>query len=459
VIPTGERGGRSLRAMLQAGRTTLPPGPHRMPAALQSVLIWTASQWMQQRCHRRYGSVFSIYAAPLGRMVYLADPADIKDVFAGDPSVFHAGEVAAPVRGVLGASSVLLLDDAPHRERRRLMMPPFHRDAVAAHATLMAEIAAAEIARWPVGTPFPMVPRMSALTLAVILRIVVGARDPERLSRLHTAIIELTELRTIDHLALLYPGLIGRGPWRRMRRRLDAADALLYAEIRERRADPALADRTDVLAMIIRAGGGLSDEDLRDQLVTLLVAGHATTATTLAWLFERLVRHPGVLRRAVAAAEGDGPEDRDYLDAVVKETLRSRPIGGAVARKLTRPVSLAGFQLPAGVIVAPTMGLVHADPRVYPEPESFDPDRMLGATLSPSTWLPFGGGARRCLGATLAMAEMRIVLREVLRRVELATTTEPAERQRSRHGTLSPHRGGRVRVRARRADPPAGYPD
>jgi cytochrome P450 len=405
---------------------------------------------MQERCHRRYGPVFSIYAAPLGRMVYLADSTDIKDVFAGDPSVFHAGEVVAPARGLLGPSSVLLLDGQPHRERRRLMMPPFHRDAVARHAALMTGLAAEEIDRWPVGAPFAMGPRMSALTLEVILRIVVGTSDPARLARLHTAITQLTELRTIDQLALLYPQLIGHGPWRRLRRRLAAADELLYTEIRERRADPALADRADVLAMIIRGGGRLTDADLRDQLVTLLVAGHGTTATTLSWLFERLVRHPEVLRRAVRAADGDEPEGRDYLDAVIKETLRVRPIGGAVARKLTRPVSLAGYDLPAGVVVAPTMGLVHADPRHYPDPQRFDPDRMLGATLSPSTWLPFGGGARRCLGATLAMAEMRIVLREVLRRVELATTTEPDERQRSRHGTLTPHQGALVRVRARR---------
>jgi cytochrome P450 len=229
------------------------------------------------------------------------------------------------------------------------------------------------------------------------------------------------------------------------------ADRLLRAEIADCRADPALAERTDVLAMLVRAtdedGRGMTDTELRDQLMTLLLAGHETTATALSWTFERLVRHPDVLARAVRAAE-DG--DDEFLDAIVRESLRVRPVIFDVARKLSAPVELAGHRLPAGVTVAPAIGLVQRAARHWPDPLRFDPDRMVGAALSPTTWLPFGGGGRRCLGATFAQVEMRVVLREVLRRVELAPTTARSERQSAKHITLVPHRGARVRVNARR---------
>jgi cytochrome P450 len=232
-----------------------------------------------------------------------------------------------------------------------------------------------------------------------------------------------------------------------VRRRIQEADRLLYAEIAERRADPDLALRTDALAMLARAadqdGRTMTDSELRDQLMTLLVAGHDTTATGLSWALERLTRHPAVLAKAVRAAEAD---DTEYLDAVAKEALRNRPVVFDVGRILKQPVEIAGYQLPAGVMVAPGVGLVHSDDRIYPDADRFDPDRMIGATLSPTTWLPFGGGARRCLGATFAMAEMRVVLREVLRRVDLATTTARGEGQRVKHVILTPKRGARITV-------------
>ena len=226
------------------------------------------------------------------------------------------------------------------------------------------------------------------------------------------------------------------------------ADRLLYAEIAERRADPNIADRTDALAMLIQASGdAMSDKELRDQLITLLVAGHDTTATGLAWALERLTRHPEILAKAVAAAEAGDAGD-EYLDAIGKETLRIRPVVPDVGRILKEPVEVAGYQLPAGVMVVPSITSVHPDPNVYPEPDKFDPDRMVGATLSPTTWFPFGGGNRRCLGAGFAMVELRIVLREILRRVELSTTTEPGEKTRLKHVIMTPKRGGRITVRA-----------
>jgi cytochrome P450 len=234
---------------------------------------------------------------------------------------------------------------------------------------------------------------------------------------------------------------------------------LLYDEIAERRADPNLAERTDALAMLVQAGNaderGMSDKELRDQLITLLVAGHDTTATGLAWALERLTRHPDILAKAVAAADAGDAAGDEYLDAVAKETLRIRPVVPDVGRILKEPVEVAGYRLPAGVMVVPSITLVHDSADLYPEPDRFDPDRMVGATLSPMTWLPFGGGNRRCLGAGFAMVEMRVVLREILRRVELSTTTEAGEKTRIKHVILTPHRGGRITVRGRRSVPSA----
>lgn len=428
----------------------LPPGPP-LPAMVQAALMMRYWPRFVEACRRRYGNVFTLRILSMGSWVYLGDPNDIKTVFAGDPAVFHAGEANSLLGVMLGDSSVLILDDDAHRVRRRQMMAPFHRDAVAARTETMAAIAAANIGTWPVGVEFAVAPKTAEITLEVILRTVIGAGDPDRLAALRTVMPRLLDIGGWETLALANPTLLGRRPWRGLRRRMQEADRLLYAEIAERRADPDLDRRTDVLAMLIRAvdehGRAMSDHELRDQLMTLLVAGHETTATGLAWALERLTRNPAVLAKAVAAAAD--PTGDEYLDAVVKETLRIRPVVFDVGRKLTRPAELAGYRLPAGTMIVPGIGLVHADARVYPDPEHFDPDRMLGAVLGPTTWLPFGGGNRRCLGATFATVEMRVVLREILRSVQLDTTTAKGEGQRVRHVTLVPRRGARIRVRAR----------
>ena len=333
------------------------------------------------------------------------------------------------------------------------MLPAFHRDAVARQAAVMAEIAAANIATWPVDTDFPVAPKMSEITLEVILRTVIGASDPARLAALREVMPKLLNVTPWASLAIASPNLQRFGLWRSLRRNMEEADRLLYAEIADRRADPDLATRTDALAMLVRAGqddGGTDDRpELRDQLMTLLVAGHDTTATGLSWALERLTGHPAILDKAVRAAEAGGrPAGDEFLDAVAKETLRIRPVVFDVGRVLKEPVELAGYRLPPGVMVAPGIGLVHSSSEQYPHPDRFDPDRMVGATPGPTTWLPFGGGNRRCLGATFAMVEMRVVLREVLRRVELSTTTAAGERQKVKHVILVPHRGARIRVRA-----------
>ena len=419
-------------------------------------------------CTRRYGSAFTLRVATMGTMVYLTDPADIKTVFAGDPSIYHAGEANSMLSGLLGETSVLVIDGDLHRDRRRLMLAPFARDAVARQAGLIAEIAADNIGDWPVGTTFPVAPKMSQITLEVILRTVIGASDPARLAALREVMPRLLSVGPWETLAITNPKLMGRRPWRTVHDALAEADRLLYAEIADRRADPELAQRTDALAMLIQAGRAnpgdgreMTDRELRDQLMTLLVAGHDTTATGLSWALERLTRHPTILARAVRAArDGDAADTAphvrdDYLDAVVRETLRIRPVVFDVGRILKEPVELAGHRLPAGVMVVPGMVVVHASDAHYPHASRFDPDRMLGATPSPSTYLPFGGGNRRCLGATFAMVESRVVLREILRRVELDTTVRPGERRRLKSVIFVPHRGARVRLRSRR-DAPAG---
>jgi cytochrome P450 len=415
-------------------------------------------------CRRHYGSVFTLRVAGIGTLVYLDEPADLKAVFAGDPRIFHAGEANSMLAGLLGSSSVLVIDEDVHRDRRRLVMAPFHRDAVARQSGVIAELASANIASWPVGTEFAVAPYMSRLTLEVILRTVIGASDPTRLAQLRAIMPRLLTLSAWQTLAVANPRLQSRRPWRTVRRHIAEADRLLYAEIADRRADPRLGERTDALALMIRRRAGaerpgdvfasseaMTDTELRDQLMTLLVAGHDTTATALSWALERITRHPEVLRRAVAAAHASAsgdPAGDDYLDAVGREVLRIRPVVFDIGRMLTEPTDVAGYRLPAGVMVAPGIGLVHASAERYPDPGRFDPDRMVGATPGPTTWLPFGGGNRRCLGATFALAEMRIVLREVLRRVELATTTAPDERQRVKAVILVPHRGARITVRA-----------
>lgn len=408
-------------------------------------------------CRRRYGDVFTLRVAAMGTMVYLADPADIKVVFAGDPTIFHAGEANSVLSSLLGDSSVLVIDEDEHHERRRQMLPSFHRDAVSRQIEIMTEIAAANVAGWPVGTTFPAAPKMAEITLEVILRTVIGASDPARLAALRSVMPRLLSVGPWETLALASPDLQRRRPWRGLRRNVEEADRLLYAEIADRRADPDVATRTDVLAMLVRsadeAGNSMTDRELRDQLMTLLVAGHETTATALSWALERLTRHPAVLDRAVQAARTG---DDEYLDAVAKETLRIRPVVFDVGRVLKQPVEFAGHRLPAGVMVAPGIGLVHERDDVYADADRFDPDRMLGVMLGPTTWFPFGGGNRRCLGATFAMVELRIVLREILCRVELFATTAAGERQRVKHVTLVPHRGARICVRAVREVPAVG---
>jgi cytochrome P450 len=426
---------------------TLPPGPP-LPALAQAGLIWLMPLRFLDRCHRRYGDRFTLRVPGLGTMVYLVDSDDIRTVLRADPAIFHAGEANMPLAEILGSTSVLVVDDEKHRRSRGMMLPAFHGDAVRKQLADMVDITAEDVAHWPVGEQFPLLSRTRAITLEIILRTVIGVHDEGRLAALREALPPMVEIGS--PLELLPPPRLLRnvGLWRRRKQNKARARALLLEEIARCRHDPNLAQRTDALAMMVRTSDEdeqpMTDRELVDQVVTLLLAGHETTAAALAWTFERLTRNPALLTRTAQAAANS---DDAWLDAVCKESLRSRPVVWEIGRRLTEPVELAGYRLPAGTMLAPTIYLVHRDGRYYPEPEEFRPQRFLDKRADRSVWLPFGGGIRRCLGATFAQVEMRVVLREVLRRVELVPTTEPAEPVRVRHVTLVPHHGAMVTVR------------
>jgi cytochrome P450 len=398
-------------------------------------------------CQDRYGDMFTLRIAYEGTWVMLADPAAIKQVFTGDPKVFHAGEGNQVLEPVLGKSSLLVLDEKPHMSQRKLLLPPFHGARMQGYEQTMSEIAEREIATWPTGTPYELRPRMQAMTLEIILQTVFGVRGGERMGELRAALREFLDLTTSPQvllpLLLLGPSRVRKfGPFRR---RVDRVDELIYREIAERRAAADVEQREDVLSMLIAArhedGSPMRDEEMRDELLTLLVAGHETTATSLSWAVERLTRSPAKLER-LRAEVLEGREE--YLTATIQETLRLRPVISTVLRKLTEAVEIGGYELPAGITVAPSIYLVHRNPEVYPEPQRFLPERFLDNPPGTYTWIPFGGGVRRCLGASFAQFEMAVVLKELVKRHRIRPANPKPERVFRRAITETPRRNAEV---------------
>ncbi|HEX7293017.1 MAG TPA: cytochrome P450 [Solirubrobacterales bacterium] len=424
----------------------LPPGPP-LPRVLQTAIWSRQARRMLFACHERYGDMFTFQIAYEGTWVMLADPEAVKQVFTGDPRVFHAGKGNQILAPVLGRNSVLVLDEKPHMSQRKLLLPPFHGTRMQGYEQTMSEIAAREIESWPVGTPYELRPRMQAMTLEIILNTVFGVSEGERLAELRDALREFLDLTT-DPRKLL--PLIFFGPTRVMsyppfRRRVERVDALIYAEIDARRRAGDLEQRDDVLSMLVGAhhedGSPMSDEEIRDELLTLLVAGHETTATSLSWAVERLARHPAKLERLRDEVE-DGRDE--YLTATIQETLRLRPVISIVIRHLTEPVEIGGYELPAGVRVTPCVYLVHRNPEIYPEPDRFLPERFLDNPPGTYTWIPFGGGVRRCLGASFAQFEMAVVLRELVRRRHIRPADPRPERVFRRAITETPRHNATV---------------
>jgi cytochrome P450 family 135 len=436
---------------------SLPPGP-RTPAAVQM------AEWVLrpipfiERCRDRYGDFFTVQFV-IGPVVWISDPSVIKSVFTGDSDVLRAGEAnAAPLEPIMGRNSVLLLDEPEHMRQRKLMLPSFHGERIQRYGELIADITNRDIDEWPVGEPFPLRLRTQAITLEIIMRAVFGINEAERLAQLRDRLSPMLDMGTnqLAMVGIAFPLMrrtVGKRVWERFMRLRGEADELIYDEIRRRRDDAATPERDDVLSILLQArdedGRPMTDEELRDELMTLLVAGHETTATSIAWAFDLLLHDPEKLARLKDDLAAGGT---DYLDAVIKETLRIRPVVPGVVRKLTRPFELRGYELPVGTRVAPNIYLTHRNPAVFPEPERFLPERFLDGGADTYSWIPFGGGTRRCLGASFAMYEMKVVIPEILRRVEIEAAG-PAEHIRRRAITFAPHADARVLVKERRPAP------
>ena len=432
-------------------RDGLPPGP-RMPAQLLGWRFLLDEPRLLAAAQRRHGDIFTLDVPTFDPLIVVADPAEIKRLFTGPATTYHAGEGNAVLEPVVGRNSVLLLDETRHLAERRLMLPAFHGKRMHIYGDVMRDVTHEELERWPLHEPFALHPGMQRITLRVILRAIFGIADAPRLALLERAVV-----RGLD--AGQWPLLVeplqrdwgARSPWGRFLRARAAIDRVLFDEIARRRAAGDAADRDDVLSQLLQAtrqdGDGMTDEELRDELLTLLVAGHETSATGLAWTFERLLRHPEILRRlrAELAAGEDG-----YLDLVVKEALRVRPVLNYAMRRLTRPTEVGAYTAPAGATLGASTYLVHRRSDIYPEPERFLPERYEERPTETYTWIPFGGGVRRCLGAAFATFEMKTVLRTVLERCDLHAPDPRDERRRRRAITYVPARGTRVVLDARR---------
>jgi cytochrome P450 len=427
-----------------AARERFPPGT-RLPAAAQVGLYARDPLGFLIRYQRRYGDMFTVSFPFYQRLVYVADPALVKELFTTSPEQAHAGEANATVlEPALGPNSVLTLDEAPHMRQRKLLLPPFHGERIQRYGELIRETTLREMESWPVGEPFALRPHTQRITLAVIMRAVFGVHDEGRLSRFEHLIETFAgRLSLVTAIPPLRRNFGRWSPWARFVAAREALDAFIYEEIALRRDEnagrPAEAD--DVLSLLAARhddGSAMSDAELRDELVTILGAGHETTATGLAWAMERLLRNPRVLARlrdSVAAGEDD------YLDATVKETLRTRPVIVDVARKLTAPKSIGGYELPAGTFVMAAIAALHYREDLFPNPDEFRPERFLEGKADTYAWIPFGGGVRRCIGAAFAEYEMRIVLRAILERAELSAPDPKPEKVKVRNITLAPGKG------------------
>jgi cytochrome P450 len=427
----------------------LPPGP-RLPRTLQTIAWWNRTVPFLERCRERYGKRFTMRLLQTPPFVHHSDPEHLREIFTAPPEVLHPGEGARILEPVVGANSVILLDERAHLSQRKLMLPAFHGEKMQRLSGLMREVTERELRRWPRGEPISLHPRLQALTLEIILRTVFGLDSGARLDAMRDRLTGILQFgaRPGSMLPVLQRGKA----WREFLRGRDEADAMIYETIDERRRDGE-GDRDDVLAMLLEArhedGSPMSPLELRDELMTLLVAGHETTASELAWVFERLTRSPGVLARLTD--EIDSEDGDTYVTATVQETLRRRPVlPNAAPRLVMQPVDVGGWRYEPGVCLIADGYLVHHDPEIYPDPYAFRPERFLDEQPGTYTWIPFGGGRRRCLGASFAILEMKIVLRAVLEQNELAPAAPGDEGTRRRSITLSPKAGSRAILRTRR---------
>jgi cytochrome P450 len=429
----------------------LPPGP-KVPAALQMAATWTRPAASLLRLRERYGKRITVQLPFQPPFVILADPEEIKQLFTAPPDAIHPGQGARILEPMVGRHSVILLDERLHMEQRKLLLPAFHGERMKALAGVMSELTDRELDSWPVGEPVALHPHLQRLTLEIVLRAVFGLGSGPRLEALRAALTDVLAFSESPLSVMPWAQRFGaRLPMiRRFNETMRRTDELIFAQISEHRAGRAEPGE-DILSMLLQArhddGSEMTEQELRDELMTALVAGHETTASQLAWAFERLAREPAVMARLRDQSAGD-----EYLTATIHEVLRLRPVlPNAEPRLTTRPVEIGGFTYPAGVCLLASAYLVHHDPEIYPEPAAFRPDRFVGTAPGTYTWLPFGGGRRRCLGASFAMQEMRIVLRAALARFDLAPGSDRPEQTARRSITFSPDRGATVILHARQS--------
>jgi cytochrome P450 len=441
----------------------LPPGP-RLHPALQTLLYYARPLEFLKWCERNHGSCFTVNTLFFGTEVCVTDPEGIRQIFTADPELVRAGEANALLRPVLGDRSVLLLDGVEHIRQRRLLMPPFHGERMVAYADAMREITERSIASFPREEPFALHTHTQRITLDIILRTVFGMSEGPEHEELRDALGRLLDqtsavMFSVAVIPKLQRDLGPLTPWAAFQRELRRTDALIYRQIaRRRRAKEAGGDRReDVLSMLLDAvdeeGKSMSDKELRDELMTLLAAGHETTATQLCWMFEQLLASPRVKARVedeLSEVTGGGPvrashiPSLKYLDATVKEVLRLRPVIPGVARFLRAPMTVLGYELPVGTIVAPYITLTHRRPDIYPDPEELRPERFLDKKLDPYAWFPFGGGTRRCLGMAFAMYELKVVTATLLTEVSLKLARRAPGRVTLRGFTHAPEAGTMV---------------
>ncbi|MCW2768731.1 MAG: cytochrome [Aeromicrobium sp.] len=428
----------------------IPAGPKTHPA----VMTWRFLRnrdTLVPRLHQELGDTFSVRILPGPRtLVVFSDPADVKEIFAADPSQFHAGKGNEILKPVMGEHSVLLTDDAEHQRARKLLMPAFTGPSMRAYQPLVEAIAKVEVDSWRDGDTLQTLDRMNAVALDVILQVVFGVTDQERLAVLRPKVNRMVNIDAKMLLAWSYPKLFVLPPWRGYFKNQQEVDDLLYAEIRERRQAHDLDGRDDVLSRLLRVGDSdpdeapLTDAEMRDQLVTLLLAGHETTASALSWTLHELGRNPALLARALEAADTG---DDAFLEACLKEGMRLHPIIDFVARTLQSDQVVGGRLLPRGTTVTPSIMLSHSREASFADSHTYDPDRFLTSKVAPNTWIPFGGGVRRCIGAAFSLMEGTVVLREVLQR--FAVTADAVAPNKLRNITNVPADKAPLRLRAR----------
>ncbi len=423
---------------------------------LQTLAWALAPTWVMDRCSERLGETFTITFAPSGmKLVLFSDPEAVKSIMTAPPEVAPSATGNSPIAPVMGPSSVLVLTGPGHLRQRKLLLPPFHGERMREYEDVIVEATARDMGGWELGSPMRLLSHTRRITLEVILRAVFGV-EAERMGPLRAAIGGLVEPMNVGAVVrALMSRPTGERPGGAIGRALDHMDGLIYEEIASRRAQGDLEERRDILSLLMQArdedGEAMGDSELRDELVTLLLAGHETTATSVAWAIERLVRHPLKLRRLME--EIDGGEGEEYMGAVVNETLRVRPVVPIVVRMLMQELRVGDYILPAGTRLAPSIYLTNRSRRAYAQPDEFRPERFLGQAPETFSWIPFGGGIRRCIGASFAQLEMKVMLRTMLGELEpnlpQGGRWRAGEWTRRRAVTLVPAGGARVVWRRR----------